>query len=1432
MKNFGKIIHLVIILAILLPVGGLGPSIVQAKPTILVDNISTTSNTRGYAPDRVIVKFINDVQFLPGSANSLRTGRASLDALFAATGVQAQRPLIALEQGFDTSGISQIRVLQVIPTLEIQKLVEIFAANPNVAWAEPDYLAYPTDTAPNDPHFSDQWGLAQIEGPAAWDVSTGSSAVPIAIVDSGIEATHPDLAGQMWVNPGEIAGNGLDDDNNGYIDDVTGWDFVNADNDPADDHGHGTQVAGVAAAGTDNGQGIAGVCWHCKLMPVKVMQASGVANYSDIAAGVLYAAQKGAKVINISLGGYSNSAALQAAVQTATETYGSLVIAGAGNDNLSTPFYPAAYESVLAVAGTDQSDAKAGLSNYGDWIGIAAPAVMITTTFQGGDYGAVDGTSYAAPFVAGVAGLLRSQNLTWSANTAQAQILHTADEIDSLNPGYEGLLGTGRVNANSALNTSAQPALALDGYAVDGIENGRPEPGKTVDLDIIILNDWADATNVQATLTSSDPYVTIVDGAASFGDIATYASGTNTSPFQFSVSGSAPYNHAMDFTLQITANGGYATNVNLTLTTASSVVYPPATITTQTWTNDKIYVINKETGIPTGETLTIQPGTEIRFDGEYSFVVAGELIADGTEEQPIIFTSYKENPGAGDWGSIRFLDSSIDATFSSGEFQTGSLLRYSIIEYGLGVWLEYAAPFISNNTFRYLAGVAANEAGVEGSCSDGILISGNNFEGIGVGVYDCLGGIITQNTFNNIVEGNRVGIGATSGITISMNRIVDCNVGMLIGGESLIKQNLLANNEIGLQIGGGAPLVISNTIVSNDLVGIQINSGVPEIHKNNLVSNSGGYVLENNTASAINATNNWWGTADNVVIQASIYDGLDEFGLGLVDHSSYLTLPEPTAPAYVVDVVISPDTTLGIQTATFNVEFSRAIEESTTPAVAFYKRQPWHTYDSSNSDLPNSYYIYDIAVDDDNAKWIGTALGIAYYDNENWTLYNRNTSDFPYDYVTNIVQAQDGSFWFSGNGVFKDGNWSPDGGVAHFDGTNWTVYDPQNSGLPSGYVSGITIDHLGTVWFGTRGTGVARFDGSNWIVYRVSNSDLPDDNVTATGLDHNGDLWFGTSNGIARFDGSTWTIYNSSNSSLLDNISVHTIVPESNGTLWFGTDKGALHFQDNNWSILNVDNSPLPGNEIRGIGITPEGIKWFGTNSNGVASFDGASWKIFDTSNSGLPANNISAIAIDNSGMKWFGGDIGGLGVVSTYHNFEDSIVDNAQWLGDQSWSATYDITSLVLRGAYTITIEDAIGTDGIEIAPTIGYTFTVDYAGAIGDTTPPPVPTVTACAGVAMDTLSAEWYASDPDSVIDLYSYAIGTTPGGSEVVNWTNTTSLSFVRSGLILSASQPYYISVKARNEGGLWSLVATPDAVYPGSGVCTTTTSFVYLPLVIR
>ncbi|MBN1641492.1 MAG: peptidase S8 [Anaerolineae bacterium] len=308
-----------------------------------------------------------------------------------------------------------------------------------------------TRVDPNDPHYPSQWALQTVGAPEAWGRTRGDGVV-IAIVDSGIDLTHPDLAPVLWTNAGEMPDNGLDDDGNGYLDDLHGWDYVEGDALPADEKGHGTHVAGIAAAATDNATGIAGMGWGGALMVVRVLDEEGEGDVADVADGIRYAAENGAHVINLSLGGNSIPAGTVDAAVAYAQGLGVLVVAAAGNSGWSVPFYPAAYEGVLGVGATDQQDLKAWFSNYGSYVDVAAPGVSLISTLPGG-YGWLSGTSMAAPMVSGLAALVwgTAPGASW-AQVAEA-ICAGADDLGA--PGWDSYYGWGRIDALGALDALA-----------------------------------------------------------------------------------------------------------------------------------------------------------------------------------------------------------------------------------------------------------------------------------------------------------------------------------------------------------------------------------------------------------------------------------------------------------------------------------------------------------------------------------------------------------------------------------------------------------------------------------------------------------------------------------------------------------------------------------------------------------------------------------------------------------------------------------------------------------------------------------------------------------------------------------------------------------------------------------------------------------------
>jgi subtilisin family serine protease len=282
----------------------------------------------------------------------------------------------------------------------------------------------------------------------------------MAIIDTGMDLSHPDLVDKLWVNPGEIPGNGVDDDGNGYVDDVHGYDFVNGDGEPQDDYGsgHGTHVSGVAGAATDNGLGVAGMAPANPLMALKVLDSSGEGTYFDVARAMDYACAQSVRVMNLSLGGIDDSDMLHDAVQAATGG-GALIVAAAGNCGtgctiegqyyVNPMFYPAAYDEVLAVGATDSNDGIASFSEHHPYVDVAAPGVSVYSTYRGGSYGYMNGTSVATPHVSGLAALLWAADPTMTGEEIMERIVKSAEDLGA--PGKDDYTGWGRINARSAL---------------------------------------------------------------------------------------------------------------------------------------------------------------------------------------------------------------------------------------------------------------------------------------------------------------------------------------------------------------------------------------------------------------------------------------------------------------------------------------------------------------------------------------------------------------------------------------------------------------------------------------------------------------------------------------------------------------------------------------------------------------------------------------------------------------------------------------------------------------------------------------------------------------------------------------------------------------------------------------------------------------------
>ena len=386
-------------------------------------------------------------------------------------------------------GASVIRRFRMVTDLEHVKLpasvsvkeaISLYMADPNVEYAEPNYIKL-ASRAVNDPLFNLQWALlntgqfagatsgADIKATEAWDISIGSGDVIIAIIDTGIDNSHPDLSASIWTNPVDGSANGIDEDGNGRTDDIHGWNFVSNNNNITDDNGHGTHVSGIAGASGNNSNGVSGLMWQVKLMPLKILDSTGSGTIADEIEAIQYALDKRVRIMNASFGGGDYSQAEFDAINAANRA-GALFVTAAGNgldgvtgdNNDTTNSYPANYglTNIISVAATDQSDRRSRFSNYGlNSVHVGAPGEEILSTYPAkmspSGYQYESGTSMATPYVSGLAGLLFSHYPYFTASQIRGTILRYVDILPSL---QGATITGGRINAFRALSSLLPPS--------------------------------------------------------------------------------------------------------------------------------------------------------------------------------------------------------------------------------------------------------------------------------------------------------------------------------------------------------------------------------------------------------------------------------------------------------------------------------------------------------------------------------------------------------------------------------------------------------------------------------------------------------------------------------------------------------------------------------------------------------------------------------------------------------------------------------------------------------------------------------------------------------------------------------------------------------------------------------------------------------------
>jgi len=462
----------------------------------------------------------------------------SAEKVFTQAEKRSTSKMVQMPQGFiETPNLHNIYRLTFDEELSVEMMVQAYSEDPNVEYAEPDYLMRMMETIPDDPMYPQQWHHAAVNAPALWDSTTGDTSQVIGIIDTGVDWDHPDLAENIWINWTEYHGApNVDDDGNGFIDDIRGWDWISNDNDPSDDNSHGTHVAGIAAAVGDNGIGGTGISWNSKIMCLKVLQSTGHGTNSDVAAAVEYAGENGATVMNLSLGSYGHSQVLEEALTVAYNT--TLEVAAAGNSGLcigpgecpdrraGVPMYPGAFSWILGVQAGDAMGPQ-GFSNYdqdgpqgsayfeGYNYEIKAPGSGINSTFPNGGYHSLNGTSMASPVVAGgVANILAYEEPVSTELFRAKLISNTGTYVDLF---------------QTLTAPEPDPVLSYVSHTiVDTCEacdnDGRPDAGETIEIWFAVKNygGYADSVTVSLSFAEFEDTTTalVIDSTGLLGDIS------------------------------------------------------------------------------------------------------------------------------------------------------------------------------------------------------------------------------------------------------------------------------------------------------------------------------------------------------------------------------------------------------------------------------------------------------------------------------------------------------------------------------------------------------------------------------------------------------------------------------------------------------------------------------------------------------------------------------------------------------------------------------------------------------------------------------------------------------------------------------------------------------------------------------------------------
>ena len=678
------------------------------------------ANRRGeFVPGEVIVKFkdTSSVRMrAPRAVDFRSTTVDAVDQTFRALGVQQVEELMPLTGGapmrqnvrsFSGSTVPSAPMalayrVTLSPDANIFDAINQLQALDQVEYAEPNYLVYTLeDKDPDDPYYTNQYGIQDVNLYNLWGMPVLSKEGPvIAILDTGVDITHPDLIDNIWTNTSESDGAyKFDDDGNGFVDDVHGWDFVNQTGDIFDYNGHGTHCAGIAAATGYNGKGIIGANPDARIMPVTVMQSNGTGNIATIIKGIDYAAANGAAIISMSLGTYSTSTAFEQALGRAYQKC--VLVAAAGNDGyclnhkhpergqmFPMPCFPAAYNFVLGVQASKPEGGLAGFSNYDDNgpvfssyteqynYELTVPGASIVSTFPNGQYKYLNGTSMATPLAAGaISRLLQAKEYT-NKEVLFSDLIHC-------------LTSKGNTDFYAAYQITDEqrtPELQVTTFAIEdpeGDNDGRPDAGELINIYPTIRNAWGTAKNIRIKLecaeTINNVYTPIVDEVDFGWELSAYGSARAANPLQIRIKDEVTDGRIIMLKLIVTGDNAATVELPFQITAENGVELGGVISEDMTLYPNVHYIVTTNLAVPEGVTLTIRPGTVLKFRDDTGLNVEGNIIANGEPGNMITFM-----PADGASGAV--YDWSLGTAYSYGTISyaifKGFYNGFGFINYG------------------------------------------------------------------------------------------------------------------------------------------------------------------------------------------------------------------------------------------------------------------------------------------------------------------------------------------------------------------------------------------------------------------------------------------------------------------------------------------------------------------------------------------------------------------------------------------------------------------------------------------------------------------------------------------------------------------------------------------------------------------------------